>query len=80
MTCREFIDFLMAYLDRELEASQRSVFEDHMSQCPECVDYLSNYQQTVALGKTICGPDDDLPPDVPELLVRAILAARNEAG
>ena len=37
MKCRDFVEFLMAYLDRELEAKQRDVFEDHMRECPACV-------------------------------------------
>lgn len=80
MTCREFIDFLSAYLDEELGTSRRRVFEDHMGECPECADYLDNYRQTIAMGKMICDPEGELPIDVPEPLIRAILAARSEVG
>ena len=46
MTCRELIDFLMEYLDRELPADQRAAFETHLDMCPACVDFLNSYQAT----------------------------------
>jgi anti-sigma factor RsiW len=76
MTCREFTDFLMAYLDDELAAEVRSAFESHMFGCQTCVNYLESYQATVALGRIACAEDEPVPNDVPESLVQAILAAR----
>jgi len=77
LTCRELIDFLMAYLDGELPAAQRADFERHLGVCPPCLNYLETYKETVRLGKACCA-DDALPADVPEELVRAILAARRQ--
>ena len=79
MTCREFVDFLMAYLDRELEASQGSVFEEHMDACPPCRDYLVTYEETIRAGKLACSESGGLPADVPEALIQAILASRSSA-
>jgi len=77
MNCREFVDFLMAYLDGSLEASEREIFEGHMVDCPGCETYLETYRETIRLGKVcFCGDSDDLPEQVPEGLVQAILAAR----
>ena len=76
MTCQEFVDFLMQYLDAELDAGQRETFEAHMGDCPPCVTYLETYRQTVQLGKALCTSDGALPEHVPEKLVDAILAAR----
>jgi anti-sigma factor RsiW len=75
LSCREFIDFLMAYLSGELPADQRAVFEEHLGGCPDCTAYLKSYQQTVRIEKTACGCDDAPPDDAPEELIRAILAA-----
>ena len=62
MNCREFVDFLMAYLDGTLEASEREVFEVHMVDCPGCETYLETYRETIRLGKAcFCGCSDDLP-------------------
>ncbi len=79
MTCREFVDFLMAYLDGELEAARHGVFEDHMGECPSCHEYLVTYEDTIRLGKLACSEGDELPEDVPEKLIAAILAARESS-
>ena len=77
LTCREFVDFLMAYLSGELPPGQRAVFEQHLGECPDCTAYLHSYQQTVRIEKLVCGcPDEAAPADVPEELIRAILDAR----
>jgi anti-sigma factor RsiW len=75
-SCREFIEFLMAYLSDELPPGQRAVFEEYLAECPECRTYLRTYLQTIRLGKLACGGPDQSPADVPEALIRAILAAR----
>ena len=81
MTCREFVEFLMAYLDRELPDSQRTVFEGHIRLCPPCGDYLTTYRETVEMGKRVCRDGDGpVPEEAPEELVRAILAARRSSG
>ena len=77
MTCREFVDFLMAYVSGELAAAERARFDDHLGECPDCVGYLRTYQETIRLGKgAFAHPDAPLPDEVPEELVRAILSAR----
>ncbi len=77
MTCRELVEFLMDYVENELGAEERGVFEAHLGECPTCVDYVESYRETVRLGETLCeDPDGPLPADVPEQLVRGILAAR----
>ena len=78
MTCREFVDFLMDYLEQSLPKTQRETFEEHLGDCPSCVTYLETYAETVRLEKTLCedDPDGPVPEDVPEQLVAAILAAR----
>ena len=79
MNCREFVEFLMEYLDGELPGRQRGVFEEHMADCPSCVTYLETYRETVRLGGALCAdPADPVPEDVPENLVQAILAARGQ--
>ena len=47
MNCREFVDFLMEYLDGRLDASQAAVFQEHMRECPPCEVYLDTYQETI---------------------------------
>ena len=76
LTCGELIDFLAAYVAGGLSPEQRATFDAHLAECPECVGYLRTYQDTVILAKGTFARDDTLPADVPEKLVRAILAAR----
>lgn len=77
MTCREFVDFLMRYLDGELGPEQSATFRQHMEACPPCVHYLETYRETIRLGREVCvEPDGPVPKEVPEELVTAILSAR----
>ena len=78
MKCREVAEFLMEYLDGALGEAERRVFEGHIEDCPACVNYLETYRETVRLGKSVCAPDAEVPPDVPEELVQAILSARRK--
>lgn len=77
MTCKEFEDFVRAYVDDELPARQRSKFELHMRLCHECRQYLQAYQRTVEVSRAVLStPDQPVPDDVPEDLIKAILKAR----
>lgn len=77
MTCRELIDFLMSYLDGELPDDVRAPFEHHLSLCPPCDRYLRQYKATVAAGKAaFANTDADVPADVPEELIHAVLQSR----
>ena len=80
ITCREFVDFLMSYLEEELDVEPRRVFEEHMGLCPPCLSYLDTYRDTIRLGKFACeDADGPAPEDAPEALIQAILAARKSA-
>jgi predicted anti-sigma-YlaC factor YlaD len=77
MTCKEFIQFLMDYVEGALPEPQKVLFEEHVAICRSCVAYLSNYRDTVELSKAaLCDPAEPVPGDVPEELVAAILSAR----
>jgi anti-sigma factor RsiW len=77
VTCREFAEFMAEYLSGELAPETRAQFERHLNVCANCVAYLSNYRDTVALGRQAFTDDDaTVPDDVPDDLVQAILASR----
>lgn len=79
MTCRHVIDFLMDYLAGEITPEERAIFEKHLSLCPPCVAYLKTYEQTIKLEKCVQSkPDDPVCEEIPEELVKAILAARKK--
>ncbi len=79
ITCREFEDFIMSYLSDELTPTQSRVFRMHLRVCRECREYLAAYQRTIEMsGLMFKVPDDKLPEDVPEDLIKAILSARSQ--
>lgn len=77
MTCREFIDFLLEYLSGGFSPNERTEFELHLAECPDCVTYLRSYRETVHLSKAaFADPEAPVPDDVPEELVQAILSVQ----
>ena len=77
MTCRELADFIGDYLSGEIPAETRRQFDQHLSRCPNCVNYLASYKTAVELGRRAFEDEDAaIPAEVPEELVRAIIAAR----
>jgi len=77
VTCREFADFMMDYWSDELSTESRTLFEHHLSLCINCQRYLTSYGETVKLGRRAFEEDDaNVPSQVPEDLIKAILAAR----
>jgi anti-sigma factor RsiW len=78
MTCREFADFILDYLAGELSSAETALFERHLSRCPHCPEYLNQYKATVEAGRAAFDdPEAEVPGDVPEDLIRAILASRD---
>lgn len=77
MTCRDLADFIADYLSQTLDADVRARFEDHLARCSNCRQYLANYSTLLDLERDAFGRECDPPPaDVPEDLIRAIIAAR----
>ena len=77
MSCREFANFIADYLSGELPLPLRAQFDQHLDVCVNCVRYLDGYKATIALGKAAFDANDaPVPAEVPEDLVKAILASR----
>lgn len=76
MTCREFTDFIQDYLTGNLAPDARARFERHLTRCPQCPEYLRQYERTIMAGRLAFDRlDDPVSSEVPEDLVAAILAA-----
>ncbi|MGH7243673.1 MAG: anti-sigma factor family protein [Phycisphaerales bacterium] len=76
INCRDCSDFLMAYLDNELDQGVRERFEQHLGKCCSCRNYVATYSQTVKLAQEACCPKSN--PHLgkcPAELVAAILAS-----
>ena len=77
VTCREFEEFIVDYLDDNLTRKQKTVFEMHLRMCADCRAYLEAYQRSIQLGQRVFAqPETPIPTDVPDDLVKAILLAR----
>lgn len=79
--CVAFEEFILDYLDGTLPRRQRIVFEVHLRLCRGCRRYLRDYKNTIAMTQA----QFDIPfsqtgmGDVPADLVKAVLAARQDA-
>jgi anti-sigma factor RsiW len=79
ISCRELDDFLVDYLEDRLPERQRHKFEWHLRLCSDCRRYMEAYKQTIALSRAAFSePDAPVPEDVPEDLVKTILALREK--
>jgi len=74
VTCRDFATFMLDYVENALPADTRRRFDEHMAICPDCVQYVKHYTETIKAGRLAMA--EDLPADVPDDLVSAILEAR----
>lgn len=78
ISCNEFEDFIVAYLDGELSRQKVFVFELHLKVCQECRDYLAAYKASMALTKSAMAADKQAELEaVPQDLISAVLAARD---
>lgn len=77
LSCREFVEFLAEYLEGRLRPDQLVRFNEHLAACPACVSYTRSYRDALRLGRSALSDHErQLPADVPDGLVRAILDAR----
>jgi len=60
MTCHDYKDLMMGYLDNELSDEQRSRFEEHLAGCSECKDELEEFRKLKAITDevTLVEPED----------------------
>jgi predicted anti-sigma-YlaC factor YlaD len=60
MTCHDYKDLMMGYLDNELSNEQRRQFEEHLSGCSECKKELKEFRKLKAITDevTLVEPED----------------------
>ena len=60
MTCHDYKDLMMGYLDNELSEEQRNRFEEHLAGCPECAAELKEFRKLKAMTDevTLVEPED----------------------
>jgi predicted anti-sigma-YlaC factor YlaD len=62
MTCHNYKDLMMGYLDDELSAEHRGRFEEHLAGCGECAKELEEFKRLKAITDevTLVEPEDRL--------------------
>jgi anti-sigma factor RsiW len=75
LSCRDVVEFLDGYLSGELPSEMRERFLAHLALCRACRNYMETYQATIRAVRHLhdCA---DAAADVPDELVRVILASR----
>ncbi len=60
MTCHDYKDLMMGYLDNELGDEARRRFEEHVAGCPECARELREFKRLKAITDevTLVEPED----------------------
>ena len=73
LTCKEFNEFMIDYLEGGLPVWQKYMCWLHVKMCRECAYFVQQYHRVIALGQNACDSPDD---PVPEELVKAAMAHR----
>ena len=62
MTCRDYKDFMMGYLDNELDDAQRRAFEAHLASCSDCRKEIEEFTKLTQItdNVTLVEPEDRL--------------------
>lgn len=78
MTCEQFEQTVVDYLDGEMKPSARRAVDLHMRMCPACRRYLRAYSKARHLAiDALTFSEQKALQTIPEDLVQAILAGRN---
>ena len=75
MNCREVSQFLSEFVAGELPAEVVGEFDVHLAKCHTCVEFMAQYRATIAASRGAF----EMPCDVPDELVEAIMKALKQA-
>ncbi|NOX69761.1 MAG: zf-HC2 domain-containing protein [Gammaproteobacteria bacterium] len=79
LTCKQFDEFMMDYLEGNLPFWQKVSCGLHLRMCRKCAKFVDQYRRVVLLEKDALLPSaDSIPEAVPEELVNAALAYRQQ--
>ena len=78
MTCRACADFLVDYLDGQLDPDVRATFETHLDKCGNCRTYLEQMQQVLAAAGQLA--EDSVAPEERAALLGAFRGWKEGSG
>jgi anti-sigma factor RsiW len=53
LTCQELVELVTGYLDGSLSRRDRKRFEQHISVCGNCSEYVEQFRETIRLTGTL---------------------------
>jgi anti-sigma factor RsiW len=67
LACNELVELVTDYFDGALPAAQRARFDAHLTECPDCIEYVAQMHRTV-LAVGFAAPELERTPAVAALL------------
>jgi len=67
LRCQELVELITDYLERRLSFEDRTRFEQHLVNCPGCVEYLRQIRQTIRAAGRLT--EEQVPAEVKEELL-----------
>jgi anti-sigma factor RsiW len=74
MTCRELMEVITDYIEGTLPERDRRRLEQHLGDCPYCVNYLAQMRETIQALSEL--PEESIPPQAREELLETFRAWR----
>lgn len=62
LTCQQVVELVTDYLEGALSAADRRRFEDHLSGCDHCTEFLQQFRTTIAVAGRLA--TEDLSPEM----------------
>ena len=76
LSCQEIVELVTDYLEDSLSRDERKAFEQHLSGCPHCTNYLDQMRQTIRLTGRLT--EEALEPQLRERILEAFRDFRRE--
>lgn len=78
LPCRDIVELVTEYIEGGLDSTTRLRFEEHLSACPPCREYLAQMRGTATLARRLAA--SPLSPAKREDLMRAFRERTNGAA
>jgi predicted anti-sigma-YlaC factor YlaD len=69
MTCKELVELVTAYLEDAMDVDERARFDEHLTACDGCRNYLEQFRVTIRTVGRI--RDDEIEPAFRDRLLEA---------
>ncbi len=69
--CKECLDLLFDYLEGNLDDETSSSLDEHLQDCPPCINFLRTYKKTTVICRESLGKNDI--PDVVQMKLKEFL-------